>query len=123
MCTIDILSNETRHLASALRPIMDGIITGHGVIVGKDNITIVYVTYNHKQYGSISPRFNINEKGEVYDPYFHGKQLSVVFDWLNRVGYDKERQISRTETFKRELIAKTLLSGVSDTHAGNDSLG
>jgi hypothetical protein len=106
------LLSETNHLVSALRPILSGPITGCGAKVSKDNMTIVYVTYIHEKYGSVSPRVKINEKGEIFDPYFHSKQLSIVFDWLNRVGYNMERQINRTKIYKRELISKTELVGV-----------
>jgi len=106
------LLSEARHLVSVLRPVLAGPITGHGALKGENNTTIVYVTYTHEKYGSISPRVKINEKGEIFDPYFHGQQLSIVFDWLNRIGYNMERQINRTEIYKRELISKTELVGV-----------
>jgi hypothetical protein len=122
MYSFSILNKDLRHLASELGPLLPGPLTKYGVIAGKDNMATVFMTYIHEKYGPISPRVKINEKGEIYEPYFYGKQLSVVFDWLNRVGYDKERQINRTETFKSELISKTLLAGVLDIHAGSDSL-
>ena len=114
---------EVPYLAEALQPHFPSPLTGCGAMLCNDGMITVFVTYLHEKYGSISPRVKIDKKGDIYEPLFHGKQLSIVFDWLNRVGYDMERQVSRTESFKRELIAKTGQVGVSDLREGSDILG
>jgi hypothetical protein len=123
MYSVKTFSKEMRYLAEALQPHFPSPLTGYGAAICDDDKITLFVTYIHEKYGSISPRVKIDKKGDVYEPLFHGKQLSIVFDWLNRVGYDMERQVARTESFKRELIAKTGLSGAGDLRAGNDILG
>lgn len=66
----------------------------------------VSVTYNDLNYGRLTKSACIDKTGAVYNPMFHGQELSVLFDWLNRVGYCRDRQTKRTELFKQELIAK-----------------
>ena len=67
---------------------------------------IIYITYEDQKYGKLVQRAEITKKGEVYNPLMFTKHLVVLFDWLNRIGYDSKRQYERTEIFKNELILK-----------------
>lgn len=48
----------------------------------------------------------ISDNGEVYNPICLPCHLGVLFDWLNRVGYCKERVLGRTSVFKEELMGR-----------------
>lgn len=66
----------------------------------------IYITYTEPQYGKLVMRAEITKNGEVYNPIMFAKHLTILFDWLNRIGYDSARQLERTEIFKNELILK-----------------
>jgi hypothetical protein len=123
MYSIHTFKSELHHLAASLQPLFSEPFTKYGAILNNDSSITVFVSYIHEKYGSISPRVRIDKKWDLYEPYFHGKQLSVIFDWLNRIGYEMGRQTIRTEVFKKELIAKTVLAGAPDIHEGTDILG
>jgi len=48
----------------------------------------------------------INEAGEVYNPVCKPCHLTMLFDWLNRISYNKERIVERTSLFKEELMVR-----------------
>jgi len=107
MYTIDILGKGLLDLAKALKPVLNGSIIYLNVYyIGVDDQIQVCVTYDDLVYGKLTKSAWVDKKGDVYNPMFYGHELSVLFDWLNRVGYCRERQTKRTELFKQELIAK-----------------
>jgi len=68
--------------------------------------TTISVTYNHETYGRVSPRAEISESGEVYNPIFMPNHLGLLFDWLSRLTYNPERMQARANLIKRELFEK-----------------
>jgi hypothetical protein len=120
MYSIYTFKSELHHLAAALQPLFSEPFTKYGAILNNDSSVTIFVSYIHEKYGSISPRVRIDKKWDLYEPHFHGKQLSIIFDWLNRIGYEMGRQTMRTEAFKKELIAKTVLAGAPDIREGSD---
>ena len=103
------LQKELTHLVSALRDHVYGPITDCNAVQTKflgNDATYVYVDFEQHTFGPSRLSAMITSKGYVYNPVFMPNQLSIVFDWLNRFGYDKDRQQDRTNRFKQELIEK-----------------
>jgi hypothetical protein len=103
------LQKELPHLVNALREHVRGQITDCNAVQTKflgNDATYIYLDFNQEIYGPSRLSAMITNKGYVYNPVFMPQQLSVVFDWLNRFEYDKERQQDRTNKFKQELIEK-----------------
>jgi hypothetical protein len=81
-------------------PILSWSVRPHGAR------TTISVTYNHETHGRLSPRAEISESGEVYNPIFMPNHLGLLFDWLSRLTYNPERMQARANLIKRELFEK-----------------
>jgi hypothetical protein len=81
-------------------PILSWSVRPHGAS------TTLSVTYNHETHGRLSPRAEISESGEVYNPIFMPNHLGLLFDWLSRLTYNPERMQARANLIKRELFEK-----------------
>ena len=84
-------------------------------------LSVVRIAINYKDPTGAQCQLGaeITEKGDVYNPTFHGPLLSILFDWTRRFGYKRERIIERTNLFRDELISAVLFA--TATHI-NDSL-
>lgn len=102
MYSISSLKNEMPHLVSC----MDIKYTRWDVRPSVMERNIIYIDYTDPKYGKLVQRVEITKNGEVYNPIMFTKHLVVLFDWLNRIGYEPTRQYERTEIFKNELILK-----------------
>jgi hypothetical protein len=112
MNTIKDAQNNIHHLVDTLTPLISGNVTNSFVHkslynhLGSDAICII-VEYNDRHNNPCSLSVDISSKGELYNPIFMPNMLPTVFDWINRLGYDKTRIISRTELYKEDLMLKT----------------
>ena len=102
MYSISSLKNEMPYLVSR----MNLKITNWDVRPSVMERNIIYINYTDPKYGKLVQRTEITKIGEVYNPIMFTKHLVILFDWLNRIGYDSKRQQERTEIFKDELILK-----------------
>ena len=75
-------------------------------VVGKGRFewNRLFIRLNNMDYGAYA--FSITEKGDLYDPILNGPILSITFDWINRIGYDLDRQVKRVRHYKTELIER-----------------
>lgn len=109
MNEINDAQNKIHHLVEALTPILEGTITNSYVHkslcnhLGQTAICIV-IEFNDTNNNKCAFTADISSKGELYNPIFMPNMLSVVFDWINRLGYDKSRIISRTELYKMDIL-------------------
>ena len=76
-----------------------------GTQIAKTGRTLIYITIIEPKYGTQTMRAEIDIKGDVYDIYMH--KPSRLFDWLNRIGYNKETIQTRTALIKKELLMRT----------------
>jgi hypothetical protein len=51
-------------------------------------------------------RFDINKKGEMWNPLLQPAMMACAFDWLMSFDYNQKRQMERVQKFKSELIEK-----------------
>jgi hypothetical protein len=70
--------------------------------------TTISVTYNHETHGRMSPRAEISTSGEIYNPYFYPRHLSLLFKWLDGLSYNPERIQARSNLIKHELVEKVV---------------
>ena len=102
MYSTEILTAEIGHLISKFNiPILRWYIKP--IDNNRNRLSLVY---NDSKYGTIRPSLEITQKGEIYNPVFIPSHLTYIFDWLNRIGYDYNRQYERTQLYKKELIYK-----------------
>lgn len=109
MIELDDAKNNIQYLVQALVPLLQGTVV-HSLVyrsihshLGNGAICIV-IEFNDTNNKRLALSADINSKGELYNPVFQPNMLSTLFDWINRLGYDKMRTIKRTEIYKDDLL-------------------
>jgi len=71
-------------------------------------LSVMRIVIHYKESATDSLSAEITERGDVYNPTFHGAQLGILFDWTKRLGYTEERIRERTNLFRDELITTVM---------------
>ena len=111
MTSIGILKNEMPYLIALCEKFLCITIRGYGTIErfyeNNGKMSGIYISYFDTNNCINSIKADISASGEVFNTKSVKKEiLTVLYDWLNRIGYDKDRQIERTEHYKKELYER-----------------
>jgi hypothetical protein len=101
------IQNDLTVLVSSLKPYIGGSIlkwSTHQSKLGK-NARCINILYN-SEYGQSVLSVDITQKGEIYNPICMPNALPILFDWVNRIDYDKTRHLQRISLIINELQQK-----------------
>lgn len=76
------------------------------------HICRIYIKMSNMETGYY--RFDIDKKGEMWNPFLLPSMMACAFDWLKSFDYNQQRQTARLQKFKLELIEKVWASSESN---------
>ena len=102
--TRETLAKEIWILGSSLKAYINGNISAYYTQQMPNQNLLFKIYYVGPDQTTSALSAEITKEGYIYNPIFFPNMLTILFDWINRIGYDKERQITRTNIFKQELL-------------------